>query len=114
MNAQEKELAAVIGRNIIKYRERAGLTQANLAESVGVGSAFISRVERGQKLMKLITLYKIVSVLKISSDALLYEEDDNKHMHNIQRLLSGQPSKVVIGIEETIRVCVKHFGERDS
>ena len=37
MDALEKELAAVIGRNICKYREQAGMTQAKLAEEVGIG-----------------------------------------------------------------------------
>lgn len=111
MNALEKELATVIGRNIFKYREQAGLTQAKLAEAVGVGSAFISRVERGQKLMKLITLYKIASELKVSLDSLIHEGTNNNHIQNIQRLLIGQSPEFVTGMEEMIRVCVKRFGE---
>lgn len=50
-------LAVVIGDNIRRYRERANLTQGQLAEQAGVGTAFISRVERGEKMMKLKTLY---------------------------------------------------------
>lgn len=113
MDAQEKALAAVIGRNICKYREQAGLTQAKLAEAVGVGNAFISRAERGEKLMKLITLHKIASVLKVSFDSLVYEEDNSKHIHNIQRLLADRPPEFVRGAEEIIRVCVKRFGDKD-
>ena len=37
-------LAVVIGDNIRKYRERANLTQGQLAEQAGVGTAFISQM----------------------------------------------------------------------
>lgn len=39
-------LAVVIGDNIRRYRERANLTQGQLAEQAGVGTAFISRSTR--------------------------------------------------------------------
>ena len=114
MDALEKELAAVIGRNICKYREQAGMTQAKLAEEVGIGNAFVSRMERGDKLMKLITLYTVASALSVSFDSLVYEEDDSKSIRNIQRLLAGQSPAFVGWIEEIVRVSVKRFGEKDS
>jgi transcriptional regulator with XRE-family HTH domain len=50
-------LQMVIGPNIAKYREEKGFTQAKLAELIGVTPVFVSRVERGQKMMKVMTLY---------------------------------------------------------
>lgn len=38
-------LEEIIGRNIARYRETAGLTQATLAEKIGISTAFVSRVE---------------------------------------------------------------------
>lgn len=38
-------LIETIGKNVKKYQEKAHLTQAELAEFVGVENAFISRVE---------------------------------------------------------------------
>ena len=46
-----KALEEIIGRNIAKYREAVGVTQAALAEKIGISTAFVSRVERGQKKM---------------------------------------------------------------
>lgn len=114
MDEQSAELAKVIGQNICAYREKAGLTQEQLAEAIGVGNAFISRVERGQKLMKLTTLYKIASVLCVSFDTLVYKENNSQHMHNIQRLLTNQSSEFLGGIEDMIRVCVKRFGGKHT
>lgn len=113
MDAPDKELATIIGYNICKYREQNGMTQAKLAEKVGVGSAFISRIERGEKLMKLVTLYKIALALNVSSDALMYKADDNKHISNIQRLLVNQTPEFIKGVEDMIRTCVKNFGQND-
>ena len=43
----DKELLGIIGENVKKYREKANLTQAELAEKVGIGTASVSRIERG-------------------------------------------------------------------
>lgn len=69
-----KALEEIIGRNIARYREVAGLTQATLAEKIGISTAFVSRVERGQKKMKVETLYATAKVLNVSVDALLSTE----------------------------------------
>lgn len=39
-----KILEEIIGKNIARYREAAGLTQATLAEKIGISTAFVSRV----------------------------------------------------------------------
>lgn len=44
-----KILEEIIGKNIARYREAAGLTQATLAEKIGISTAFVSRVERGSE-----------------------------------------------------------------
>jgi transcriptional regulator with XRE-family HTH domain len=41
--------AASIGQAIRHYRKRAGLTQAELADQVGVDRTYLSRLERGQE-----------------------------------------------------------------
>lgn len=69
-----KILEEIIGKNIARYREAAGLTQATLAEKIGISTAFVSRVERGQKKMKVETLYATAKVLNVSVDALLSTE----------------------------------------
>lgn len=105
MAAETKDLAAVIGTNIRRYRDKAGLTQAQLAEKIGVGNAFISRVERGSKLMKLEKLYLT---------ALLFSENGSSHMSNIQRMLADCSPEFLSGIEDVIRACIQHFTEHDT
>lgn len=102
-------LAQRVGRNIAKYRNKAGLTQAQLAEAVGVTPAFVSRVERGEKRMKLSTLITTAQVLQVSCDALLLDDLGNVQTCTLQRLLLGKSREYVEGIEEIVRICVEKF-----
>lgn len=104
-----KALEEIIGRNIAKYREAAGLTQAALAEKIGISTAFVSRVERGQKKMKVETLYATARALGVSVDALLTTDSATAQLANINQLLAGQPNEYLEGIERIIRVCIEDF-----
>lgn len=103
------DILKVIGENTRKYRNRAGLTQADLAEKVGVGTAFISRVERGQKRMRIETMLLVASALDVSVDLLLYRENKDAQLQTLVRMLEGQPPEFVDGIIMLVRVCLDKF-----
>ena len=105
----QRKLEEIIGNNIAKYRDAAGLTQAMLAEKIGISTAFISRVERGQKKMKVETLYATSKVLNVSVDALLSIDNSTAQMANIKQLLTGKSIEYLEGIEKIIRVCINEF-----
>lgn len=63
---QDKALAVRLGRNIADSRKRTGLTQAKLAERLGVDTETVSRFERGVTLPSLPTLERIASQLNTS------------------------------------------------
>ena len=108
----ENTLAEIIGRNIAKYRESAGLTQAQLAERIGISTAFVSQVERGLKIMKVETLFATSKALNVSCDALLHQDGTSAQMENIKRILIEQPEEYLGGIEKMIRVCVEEFNPK--
>lgn len=105
-------LEKIIGDNVTRYRNLAGLTQLQLAEQVGISTAFISRLERGQKMMKVHTLLATARALNVSCDALLCPEGPAVQRENIKRLLADQPDEYLAGIEKMIRVCVKEFSPK--
>lgn len=107
-------LMETIGKNVRKYREKAHLTQSQLAELVGVENAFISRVERGQKLMKLKTLLSLAEALHVSADLLLYEESQNAQFQAITLMLKGQSPEFIDGIIELIRTCIENFDSKQD
>lgn len=67
MNKYEINIYEQIARNIKKYRNLAGITQAELAERVGVSHEFIRRNEskKGRKSFSVDTLWKISIALDV-------------------------------------------------
>ena len=65
-----------IGSKIKEARERAHLTQEELAEIIDISPTHMSVIERGVKTQKLDTFVKIVKALNLSADALLLEGMD--------------------------------------
>lgn len=79
MNKYEINIYEQIARNIKKYRMRAGITQAVLAEKVGVSHEFIRRIEskKGIKTFSVDTIWKISIVLDVDPGK-LFEIDMNE------------------------------------
>ena len=61
---------AAIGARVRERRERLGLSQRALARRVGVSVAFVSCVERGERLPSLETLARLADCLGLSLDEL--------------------------------------------
>ncbi len=67
INKYEINIYEQIARNIKKYRKEAGITQAELAEKIGVSHEFIRRNEskKGKKSFSVDTIWKISIALDI-------------------------------------------------
>lgn len=67
-----------VAMNIKKYRQLAGMTQAQLAEAIGVSHEFIRRIEskKGKKTFSFQTLWNISKVLHVSLDELTEIDTD--------------------------------------
>ena len=76
MNKYEINIYEQISKNIKKYRNQAGITQAELAERIGVSHEFIRRNEskKGKKSFSVDTIWKISIALDIPP-GLLFEID---------------------------------------
>ncbi len=62
-----------VGRRIKAARERAGLTQEDLAAKANLSTTHISCIERGVKPPKLDTFVNIANAIGVSSDVLLQD-----------------------------------------
>ena len=67
MNKYEINIYEQISKNIKKYRNKMKITQADLAEKVGVSHEFIRRIEspKGKKSFSIDTIWKISLALNI-------------------------------------------------
>lgn len=100
-----KDLNVLVGANIKREREKAGFTQDQFSELLGIGSKSLSSIERGVVGVSLTTLLKICDVLHISANALLYEQaqknDADSITMQLQRLSPEQfqiASDVIINL----------------
>lgn len=110
----DKELLGIIGENVKKYREKANLTQAELAEKVGIGTASVSRTERGEKRMKMETLRAFADALGISVGLLFYQENRSELLLTLTKMLDGQSPEFIEGIIALTRACLENFGNKQT
>ena len=95
-----------IGSKIKEARERAHLTQEELAEIVDISPTHMSVIERGVKTPKLDTFAKIVKALNLSADALLQdgmEHADESVIAELSMRISRLPQKEQTRILNAIR-----------
>jgi transcriptional regulator with XRE-family HTH domain len=63
-----------VGTNVKRLRMAAGLTQAGLAERMGVDRAYVSGLEQGQRNPTILTLWHISKALGVGLQA-FFDED---------------------------------------
>ncbi len=81
MNKYDINIYEQIAKNIKKYRNIAGISQAELAERVGVSHEFIRRNEskKGRKSFSVDTVWKISIALNVNPGLLFEINTDNSN-----------------------------------
>ena len=80
--------AAVFGNNLRSLRQSRGLTQAQLAESLGISASTIGMYEQGRREPDNATLAKICALLRVSTDCVLgftpaEEQQAEREVHEV-------------------------------
>lgn len=92
-----KDLNVLVGANIKREREKAGFTQDQFSELLGIGSKSLSSIERGVVGVSLPTLLRICDILHISANVLLYEQSQKNDVDSIAlqlNLLSAEQFEI--------------------
>ena len=79
----KKDLNVLVGANIKREREKAGFTQDQFSELLGIGSKSLSSIERGVVGVSLQTLLRCCEILHISANVLLYEQSRRNDVDSI-------------------------------
>lgn len=96
----KQEFNIIIGNNLKTERERAGLTQDDFSEMIGIGPKSLSAIERGAKGISLTTLRRACDTLFISSDRLMFEETTRNDVEILaERLARMSPKQFEIASE---------------
>lgn len=101
---------AAIGSRLREARNMVKLTQEQLAEKVGIGTTYISDIERGAKFPSLSLFIKIVDALGVSSDYILrgeIEAGKNCVYDDITKKLDGLSPKQRLAVAELIDTYIK-------
>jgi transcriptional regulator with XRE-family HTH domain len=69
-----KDVRVLVGENVRRYRMAAGMSQAGLAERMGVDRAYISGLEGGMRNPTIVTLWHTALALGIDVSCLLLTE----------------------------------------
>ena len=69
------DIRKLFGINVKRFREAAGLSQAEIAARMGVDRAYISAIERGLQNATLLSVWEIAQALEVRPVALLEESD---------------------------------------
>jgi Predicted transcriptional regulators len=93
-----------MGKRIRVFRQSLNMTQAALAESVGISTSFMGHIERGSRIASLETLVKLSETLNISLDTLVTGADpgfaSSPNSNHKMRVLN-----------DVLRVLNEHSGE---
>lgn len=64
-------LAKMIGQYIVERRQKLGLLQKDLSESLGISAQFLGRIEKGEVMIPEAVLVQSIKVLELKEDKLL-------------------------------------------
>ncbi len=69
-----EDVRGMVGRNVRRLRIAAGLSQAELAERMGVDRAYVSGLELGQRNPTVLTIWHIATALRVKVRSLFDEK----------------------------------------
>lgn len=108
-NMTKRELAKIVGNNLLNIRSQRGFTQDDVAEKAGISTSYYANLERDNKSMSLLVLRKLADALEVSTDSILYANTSQSRLQNILSILRNKPESFIIGAEEILRLLAKNF-----
>jgi transcriptional regulator with XRE-family HTH domain len=75
-----EDVRRMVGRNVQRLRIKAGLSQAALAERMGVDRSYVSGLELGQRNPTVVTLWHIAEALGVRPHH-FFEEEGRARRH---------------------------------
>lgn len=84
---EDQDLARVIGKNIMRLRKMADMTQLELAEKLNYSDKSVSKWEQGNGIPDVRILVQIAEIFNVSVDDLLHENKDKPVLPKKTRLL---------------------------
>jgi len=109
--SSQSELPARLGRNLAARRKALSLTQAEVAERLGVDTETLSRFERGKHVPSLLTLERLAAILNSTCGELLEEQPPKPSPDAIvfETWLSALSAKDAAFAKRMLKACCDHL-----
>ena len=78
---------------IRRYRNEAGLSQQQLADSAGISKGFISSIESGRSAVSIDVLVQLADALNVPADTLIKELVDKAYGYEAARPALGKDNR---------------------
>lgn len=111
MDARDAEIARQLGGEIRRYRRKAGLSQAKLAERIDTSVEYVSMLERALRLPSVGTLVDIARALGTSVDGLLGEARDETGVSETLALVRAIPYPIRPVVMAMLRSAADAYGK---
>ncbi len=89
VNRYEYEDWKGLGNRTKQYRDQVGLSKEKFAEMIARSENFVSDLEKGRTSCSVHTIHQICKALKISSDSLLYGENNMSNNYTNKEILQN-------------------------
>lgn len=107
-----------LGRRLAQLRQDAGLTQAQLADAVGIAFESVSRHERGATLLGLSRLRELAGVLGVELQDFFPPTNDEPErqaaLSALHDLLRGRPIEDILMLADLARVALARVDSASS
>lgn len=100
----DEKLKNQLGANIVLYRKKYGMTQANLAEKLNYSDKAVSKWERGESMPDVQTLMQLAELFEVRIDDMLSDPD----------ALPENPGKVEKVMEKAVEKTLKKKANKRS
>jgi transcriptional regulator with XRE-family HTH domain len=109
--AIHSDLPVRLGRNLATRRKALGLTQAGVAERLGVDTETLSRFERGKHVPSLLTLERLAAILSSTCAELLDEHapEPASEALAMQTWLAGLSAKDAAFAKRMLKAFCEHL-----
>ena len=107
----------VLGERIREERKRIHLTQAQLANEVGISDTYMGAIERGERSLTLDTLVKLANRIGVTIDYLLTDFVDGSNesiIDEFKQIIDNQPLDRKVMALQVLRTIFGYFNNKND
>lgn len=107
----------ILGERIKEERKRIHLTQAQLANEVGISDTYMGAIERGERSLTLDTLVKLANRIGVTIDYLLTDFVDGSNesiVDEFKQIIDNQPLDRKVMALQVLRTIFGYFNNQND